>query len=113
MAAIGKVSEKILEKASDKVNLNKNILVKTSTVNKLLDLVSSGKVDAAIVWGDAVVWKESKELKFIPIPEEVNEIKEVWVSHLAFTSNHHNSLKFFDYLKTKGIPIFKKNGFVQ
>lgn len=67
--AIGKTSEKIIERN----NLTINPTVTTTTVNQLLTYIVSGQIDATIIWKDMTVWEEGKDkITVIDIPE--NEI---------------------------------------
>ncbi|MBL7005137.1 MAG: molybdate ABC transporter substrate-binding protein, partial [Gammaproteobacteria bacterium] len=113
MAAVGRVAEAIAEISKKSADFSQNITTQATTVNVLLELVNTSKVDAAIVWEDMLTWKTSDNLEIIRIPNQINQVKEVWVATLNTTNDLERSKHFFDYIKSDGIKFFEKHGFIQ
>ncbi len=111
MAAIGRVTESILEASPPQHNFRANIVVTASTVNELLQLVVEGRVDAALVWQDMLQWQSAKGLKSIEIPAALNQIKEIRVASLSLTANRGTATKFTDFVASEGRGIFEQHGF--
>lgn len=101
--AIGKTSQQILEKN----NLTVNPTVLTTTVNQLLTYVSSGQVDAAIVWEALTCWKENEgQFDVIEIPEDQNKISTIPIAKTSFSENPEAAQLFIDFVTSddaKGI----------
>ena len=113
MAAIGKVSQIIIEASKNTYNFRQNVAVEASTVNELLSLVLSNKVDAAIIWEDMLTWKGTEKLQSIRLPEQLNRIKEIWVAELGTSTNTKSAKQFFSFIHNEGAVFFEKHGFVR
>lgn len=107
--AIGKTSQKILEK--NKVNVTPTVT--TTTVNQLLTYMVSGQIDATIIWKDMTVWQEGKDkITVIEIPKENNSISTIPVGVTNFTKDSDASQKFEDFLTSDDAKnIWEKWGF--
>jgi molybdate transport system substrate-binding protein len=105
-AAIGKPTIKILNDYQTKKD-TLNIVANGITVKQLVTWVESGNADASIVW-HADAFASSGRL--LPIPKDKAHASKI---PLIFFPNKKNSnaSKFVKYLQTKGLEIFKKNGF--
>ncbi len=112
MAAIGRVTEGILKNTRPEQSFQSNIMVTASTVNELLSLVASAKVDAALVWKDMLTWEMAKDLASIAIPAEQNSVKDIFVGVLSTSANPDDSLRFAEFVSTEGKTIFAQHGFV-
>ncbi len=76
--AIGRVAEKILEKAGLWNAVSKNVVAYAPTVNQLLVYIATGQADAAIAWEDTVTWAQAKgKVQVIQIPPSENSIKTI------------------------------------
>lgn len=106
--AIGKTSEKIIEKN----NLTINPEVTTTTVNQLLTYIVSGDIDATIIWKDMTVWDEAKNIEVIEIPEEQNSVSTVPVGVTEFSKDPEAAQIFEDFIiSDDGKAIWEKWGF--
>lgn len=106
--AIGKTSEKIMEKN----NLTIDPEVTTTTVNQLLTYIVSGDIDATIIWKDMTVWDEAKNIEVIEIPQNQNCPSTVPVGVTKFAKNPDAAQKFEDFLTSdEGKEIWEKWGF--
>jgi len=111
MCSMGDVANKILSRSELKEGLTKNIVIRSPTVIELRNLVIKKEVDAAIIWKDTMLWPESKDLKGIEIPPDINEKVEIHVVVLT-TSEHKKSAQLFaDFVASEGKTIFEKHGF--
>ena len=108
--AIGKSSQKILEKN----NLTVNPTVLTTTVNQLLTYVSSGQVDAAIVWEALTYWKENEgQFDVIKIPDNQNKISTIPIAKISFSKNPKAAQLFIDFATSDDAKeIWEKWGYV-
>ncbi len=111
MCAIGRIGEKILDDLAPEDSFRKNIIITASTVNELLKLLNEGKVDAALIWNDMLLWEEAENLTRIEIPDEFNRPKEIHVGILSTTVSPKKAQLFADFMTTKGRDIFLKQGF--
>jgi molybdate transport system substrate-binding protein len=107
--AIGKTSEKLLEKN----NVTVNPVVTTTTVNQLLTYMISGEIDATIIWKDMTVWEESKDkIDVIEIPEKDNSISTIPVGITKYAKDQSASEKFQEFIiSDEGKAIWEKWGF--
>jgi len=103
IAAIGKISYRILEKAKLLPYVEKRIVVKTPTVNQLLIYLNSGQIDAAIVWKELT--KKLQNVVVIPIPSEVNVVEKIEVGIAKHTKNQKMAKEFEDFLIKEGIKF--------
>ena len=107
--AIGKTSQKIIEKN----NLTINPTVTTTTVNQLLTYIVSGQVDATIIWEDMTVWQEGKDkIEVVEIPKNENSISTIPVATTQFAKDNSSAQKFQEFiLSDEGKKIWEKWGF--
>ena len=107
---VGKSSQKILEKN----NLTVNPTVLTTTVNQLLTYVSSGQVDAAIVWEALTYWKENEgQFDVIKIPDNQNKISTIPIAKIRFSKNPKAAQLFIDFATSDDAKeIWEKWGYV-
>lgn len=111
MAAIGRVSEKILAKTNAPDNFRSNIVITATTVNELLQLVNERKVDAALVWKDMLTWDGAAQLRQIPIPADVNQARQIWAAELTTSQAPGQAAAFLDLMAKEGKQIFSRHGF--
>ncbi|WP_409201043.1 molybdate ABC transporter substrate-binding protein [Methanobrevibacter sp. DSM 116169] len=107
--AIGKTSEKLLEKN----NVTVTPIVTTTTVNQLLTYMIAGDIDATIIWKDMTVWEEGKDkIDVVEIPEEDNTPSSIPVGVTNFTKDEDSARKFQEFLTSdEGKEIWEKWGF--
>lgn len=97
--AIGKVAEKICSQAGILPEVEKNTIVRTTTVNQLLIYVVTGEVDATIIWEDMGSWGEANgKLELVPIPEEQNTIKTIPTVVSVYTKEPELAEAFNNYI---------------
>jgi len=114
MAAIGRISEEILNNVSIDNQSNKNIVIKASTVNELIQLVANNEVDAALIWQDMMKWELAEGLTEVSIPNLINKPKKILVSSLSTSSNPGLSKQFLKFVSSnEGRLILEKHGFVK
>ncbi|KZX16092.1 putative binding protein precursor [Methanobrevibacter cuticularis] len=111
--AIGKTSSKILEKNNLTEEVEKNVVVKSTTVNQLLTYLVTGQVDATIIWEDMTSWEEGKgKIEVIEIPNDESVISTVPVGITSFVEDKDAALKFKEFISSsEGKEIWKKWGF--
>ncbi|MBN1472009.1 MAG: molybdate ABC transporter substrate-binding protein [Syntrophaceae bacterium] len=111
--AIGRVAKQILEKNKLWESVTPNISVYAPTVNQLLIYVALKQVDAAIIWGDMVVWAEGKgKLDVVRIPEDKNIIQTIPTAVCTKAPHKDLALKFNNYISSpEGLAVWKKWGY--
>ncbi len=111
--AIGKTTAKILEKNNLTNSIEKNVVVKSTTVNQLLTYLVTGQVDATIIWEDMTVWKEGDgKIQVINISSDENVISTVPIAITTFTKDKESSSKFEEFVTSdEGKKVWKKWGF--
>jgi molybdate transport system substrate-binding protein len=111
--AIGKAAAKILEKNNLSSDVEKNVVVTSTTVNQLLTYLITGQVDATIIWEDMTSWSESDgKIEVIKIPIDENEISTVPIGITSFAKDKDAAQKFEDFITSdEGKKIWKKWGF--
>lgn len=111
--AIGKTSEKILNKTGLLTTVNKNVVVKTSTVNQLLTYIITGQADATIIWQDMSTWPEGQgKIEVIQIPQNETAISTVPIAVTSYTKNNDLAQQFEDFTTgPQGMAIWEKWGY--
>ncbi|MHC1630382.1 MAG: molybdate ABC transporter substrate-binding protein [Methanoculleaceae archaeon] len=107
--AIGKLSEKILEKNGIKEEVLANVQARAATVNELLVHVSMGVADAAIIWEDLY---NDEKMDAVAIPKEQNIVKVIPIGTITFSKNPDAALNFIEFVASDdGKAVFEKHGF--
>ena len=107
--AVGAAAKKMLEKNKLWNETEKNIAVKSGTVNELLVYVSMNQADAAIIWTE-LFNPESMEL--VEIPKEIGKVDVVPIGTLTFSENKEEAEKFMNFVASdEGKDIYKKYKF--
>lgn len=111
--AIGKTTNKILNKTGLNDSVQANVVVKTTTVNQLLTYVVTGQADAAIIWEDMTTWSEAQgKIDIIKIPQNETIISTVPIGVTAYTKENSLAMEFEDFVTgDKGKAIWEKWGF--
>jgi molybdate transport system substrate-binding protein len=111
--AIGRVAKQILEKNKLWERVTPNINVYAPTVNQLLIYVALRQVDAAIIWGDMVVWAEGKgKLDVVRIAESKNITKTIPTAVCTKAPHRNLAMRFNDYISSpEGLGVWQKWGF--
>jgi molybdenum ABC transporter molybdate-binding protein len=111
-AAIGRLIEGILKlNGVDKNLWQKNVVMRTSTVNELAMAIKLGTVDAVIVW-DAVAAKYGDASEIIKIPADKNISPAVGAAVLSFSKHKTTAAAFLDFMTSdKGRSVLHDNGY--
>ena len=109
ICAIGMITEKIFIKNKMKDEVEKNIIVRTSTAPDLGNALKLKSVDTVIIFDSiAELYKDAGDITQIPI--EQNEPCKIVIGILKSSLNKEESNKYLKYLKgEKGVKIFKKH----
>jgi len=111
VAAIGKITNKILEKNGIKEAFWKKDVDTTATMNELIIYIAMGQADAAINWWDTV--KSVEKIDVVEIPKEKNLIKVIPIGVTTFSEHPDAARKFVDFCASdEGKALFQKHGFV-
>lgn len=107
--AIGKTSEKIIEK--NKLDgLEKNVQAKMATVNEVILHVVEGKADAAIGTKDSVYKNENVDV--IEIPEDQNVDQILPIATVSASDKKDRADEFVEFVSSdEGKKIFEEFGF--
>lgn len=111
VAAIGKITNKILEKNGIKEAFWNKDVDTTATMNELIIYIAMAQADAAINWWDTVKFVE--KIDVIQIPKEKNLIKVIPIGVTTFSEHPEAARKFVDFCASdEGKALFQKHGFV-
>lgn len=110
-AAIGRLTQRALEKSGRWSALQPRIKVLKPTVNDVANDVKLGTVDAGIVWDSTIT--QYPELVAVRTPELDTTVAEVGVGVLRFSDQPAAALKFARFLGSSdhGLPVFARAGF--
>jgi len=112
--AIGLISKEILDREGlyDVIREN-NLEVETATVNELLIYVSTGIVDAAIIWEDMVgALVDDDKVEIVEIDPAKNIIETIPASVTRCTKNLETAKDFLDFVTSdEGFKIWEDKGF--
>ena len=111
--AIGKTSEKMLNKTGILTQVDKNVVVKTTTVDQLLTYLVTNQADAVIIWQDMSTWPEGQgKIEIIQIPKNESSISTVPIAVTSYTKNNDLAQQFEDFVTgPQGMAIWEKWGF--
>jgi|GEM_PF-1429627 len=111
LAALGVTSEEIIRRSGRADMILANVRVKAPTVEILLDLVTRGELDAAILWSDMLRWPGAGHLKAVAIPGEINQVERIHAAVLTGSRNRQLAGRFVDFMAGEGAEIFVRHGF--
>lgn len=108
---IGKIANKMLEENGLLEAVNKNVVVRTATVNELLVYLNSRQVDAAIVWEENC--KATKDtVEVVRIPELEKHVKTASVVLLGCSQEKELARELAEFMASpQAIEIWKKYGY--
>lgn len=111
VAAIGKITNKILEKNRIKDAVWAKDVDTTATMNELIIYIAMAQADAAINWWDTVKFVEKIEV--VGIPRAQNLIKVIPIGVTTFSTHQAAARRFVDFCASEeGKTIFQKHGFI-
>lgn len=108
--AIGKSSQEILNKS----NVTVNPTVTTTTVNQLVTYITSGEIDATIVWDAMTTWSDNQgKFEVIEIPDDQNKISTIPIAVTTFTEDSDSAHAFVDFVTNDpdAHALFEKWGY--
>lgn len=110
-AAVGRITQRLLEQAGQWAKLQPRVKVFKPTVNDLANDVKLGTVDAAVVWDSTVA--QYPELEAVHVPEFDRAASEVSIAVLDFCEQPAAALRFARYLgaRDRGLLEFARAGF--
>lgn len=107
--AIGKTSVKMFEKANI-ADYEKNVVVKTATVNELYQAITSGSADACIVTKDSAFGKD--DISIVEIEPEFLIDQIITAGTLKTSEHSEEAQEFVDFLTSDvSMQTFEEFGF--
>lgn len=107
--AIGKTTQKILEKNNLK-SVNDNVISTAATVNEMILQLIASKADATIATKDSVFGNDDVEVIEISSDKNIDQI--ISAGTVSYSGKKDLANKFIDYIASdEGKQIFKKYGF--
>lgn len=111
VAAIGKITNKILKKNGLEEAFWAKDVDTTATMNELIIYIAMGQADAALNWWDTV--KAVEKIEVVQIPRERNLIKVIPIGVTTFSEHPETARAFVDFCASEeGKAIFREHGFV-
>jgi len=108
---IGKIADKMLEENGLLEAVNKNVVVRTATVNELLVYLNSRQVDAAVVWEENCTAAEDT-IEVVKIPELEKHVKTTKVVLLNCTQEEGLAKQFAEFVASpQAMEIWEKHGY--
>jgi molybdate transport system substrate-binding protein len=108
--AIGKSTQKILNRSGLWETVSANAVAKRATVNEMVVDICMGTADAAVIWHDLYV---PDKMDLVEIPKAENDIKVIPIGTLSFSKNPVEAQAFADFVASdEGKAIFEKHGYV-
>ncbi|TCO71830.1 molybdate ABC transporter substrate-binding protein [Marinisporobacter balticus] len=108
--AIGKTAYKIFEKTGKKDEIEENIIANLETPAKVLAAITMGQGNAGIV-EYSNTFKDRDKLEVIEMDPKVNQVEEIPVTSLIYSTNKDMALDFMKYIQENGPATFEKYGF--
>lgn len=111
LASVGRVADSIISKSPLEEEIRANITTFPNDNNHAIQLLLDNKVDAVLIWRAAV--EQTPELSIVEIPEEINEIKEIWIAVPTYTTAEDAALDFAKFCAgPEGQKVFIGKGFL-
>lgn len=108
---IGKLANKVLQKHGLLDAVDKNVVVRTATVNELVVYLTTGQADAAIIWEENYQGVQDK-VGLARVPELDDYVKTVPVAVLSCSNNDKAAREFAQFLTSPaGVDIWEKWGY--
>lgn len=107
--AIGSTGDKLFKNLGIAEDVDKNVVVRTSTINELVTAMNAGSIDAALLTKDQI---NAKTMDSIALKDVNAYVLIVAVGTTTFSKQTENAQKFVDYTASDaGKAVFKKYGF--
>jgi len=97
---IGKVADTMLQENQIYDDVEKNVVVRTATARELVLYLSTGQVDAAVIWKENIINCKDK-IELIPVPELDSFTKIVPAAILTFSEQKEAAEQFLNFLNTE------------
>jgi len=109
--AIGATGDKLFKDLGIAEDVEKNVVVRTSTINELVTAMNAGSVDAALLTLDQI---NDKTMDTIPLKNVNDYVLVVSEGTTTFSKQPEKAQKFADYVASDaGKALFKKYKFPQ
>jgi len=108
--AIGKTAFKIFNKLGIAEEVEKNILSNAESPAKVMAAITMGQGNAGIV-EFSNTFKDRDKIEVVEIDPEINEIEEIPVALLKYSSNKEQAADFIEFVMEEGPAAFEKYGF--
>ena len=107
--AIGSAGDKLFRKLGIAGDVEKNVVVRTATINELVTAMNAGSLDAALLTMDQI---NNKTMDAIALKDVNDYVLIVPIGVTTFSKQAEKSHKFVDYASSDaGKAVFKKYGF--
>ncbi len=107
--AIGLTGDKLFKDLGIAEDVEKNVVVRTSTINELVSAMNAGSIDAALLTLDQI---NDKTMDTIPVKNVNDYVLVVSEGTTTFSSQPEKAQKFVDFVASDdGKAIFKKYKF--
>jgi molybdate transport system substrate-binding protein len=109
---LGRLALEIFEKAGLREEIENNIVAYASDPNSLMYLITTGNVDAGIIWHFYQTYTDKLEVIFL-MPEQLTGIGEMKAAVTAYSHNPTEANEFLDFLiSEQGKSIFEQHGYI-
>ena len=109
---LGRLAPEIFEKAGLLKEIENNIVAYASDPNNLMYFVTTGNVDAGIIWHFYQTYTDELKIIFIA-PEQLTGIGEMKAAVTAYSHNPAESAEFLHFLVSEqGKSIFEQHGYI-
>lgn len=108
--AIGRTAYKIFNKTGKSAEIENNIIANLESPAKVLAVITMGQGNAGIV-EYSNTFKDKEKIEVIPIDPKVNEVEQIPVASLVYSTNKELAADFMQYMKENGPAVFEKYGF--
>ncbi|MDD1729018.1 MAG: molybdate ABC transporter substrate-binding protein [Methanospirillum sp.] len=107
--AIGLTGDNLFKDLGIADDVEKNVVVRTSTINELVSAMNAGSIDASLLTLDQI---NDKTMDTIPVKNVNDYVLVVSEGTTTFSKQPENAQKFVDYTASDaGKAVFKKFGF--
>lgn len=111
LASSGKMADLIISKSPQEDQIRDNITILAADVRETVQFLLDGEVDAVMSWGTAVGLAPD-QLQVVEIPEDLNEIQEIWFAVLTYTTAEDEARAFAEYVAgPEGQAAFREANF--
>jgi molybdate transport system substrate-binding protein len=107
--AIGTTGDKLFKDLGIDKDVEKNVILRTSTINELVTAMNAGTIDAALLTKDQI---NNKTMDTIPLKDVNDYVLIIAIGTTNFSKQMEKAQKFVDFATSDaGKAFFKKYGF--